>query len=120
MAHIQDRWERTVDGERVRTTRYGKGKRWQARYRDPDGHERTKDFARKADAERFLATITADVLRGAFVDPHAGKAPSATSPSDGSMRRRSRNRPAKRPSCGWACTPSHTSASESSARSSPR
>ncbi|MCC5952984.1 MAG: phage integrase SAM-like domain-containing protein, partial [Acidimicrobiia bacterium] len=73
MAHIQDRWERTVDGERVRTTRYGKGKRWQARYRDPDGHERTKDFARKADAERFLATITADVLRGAFVDPNAGK-----------------------------------------------
>ncbi len=73
MAHIQDRWERNVGGERVRTTRYGKGKRWQARYRDPDGHERTKDFARKADAERFLATITADVLRGAFVDPNAGK-----------------------------------------------
>ena len=40
MAHIQDRWERTIDGERVRITRYGKGKRWQARYRDPDGHER--------------------------------------------------------------------------------
>lgn len=73
MAHIQDRWERGVDGERVRTTRYGKGKRWQARYRDPDGHERTKDFARRADAERFVATITADVLRGAFVDPNAGK-----------------------------------------------
>lgn len=73
MAHIQDRWERTVDGERVRTSRYGKGKRWQARYHDPDGHERTKDFARKADAQRFLATITADVLRGAFVDPNAGK-----------------------------------------------
>ncbi len=66
MAHIQDRWERTVDGERVRTTHYGRGKRWHARYRDPDCHERTKDFARKADAERFLATITADVLRGAF------------------------------------------------------
>jgi integrase len=73
MAHIQDRWERTVDGRRVRTGRYGKGKRWQARYRDPDGHERTKDFARKADAERFVSTISADVLRGAFVDPNAGK-----------------------------------------------
>jgi hypothetical protein len=48
MVHIQDRWERMIDGERVRTARYGKGKRWQARYRDPDGHERTKDFARKA------------------------------------------------------------------------
>lgn len=73
MAHIQDRWERTVDGSRVRTARYGKGKRWQARYRDPDGHERTRDFTRKADAERFVSTITADVLRGAFVDPNAGK-----------------------------------------------
>lgn len=73
MAHVQDRWERTVDGKRTRTPRYGKGSRWQARYRDPDGHERTRDFARKADAERFLTTITADVLRGAYVDPHAGK-----------------------------------------------
>jgi integrase len=73
MAHIQDRWERTVDGERVRTARFGKGKRWQARYRDPDGNERCRDFTRKADAERFIATITADVLRGAFVDPNAGK-----------------------------------------------
>jgi integrase len=73
MAHIQDRWERTVDGKRVRTARYGNAKRWQARYRDPDGHERTRDCARKADAERFLATITSDVLRGAFVDPNAGK-----------------------------------------------
>lgn len=73
MAHIQDRWEKTVEGRRVRTARYGKGKRWQARYRDPDGQERTRDFARKADAERFLATITADVLRCAYVDPDAGK-----------------------------------------------
>jgi len=73
MGHVRDRWERTVDGGRVRTARYGKGKRWQARYLDPDGSERAKDFARKQDAERFLATITSDVLRGAYVDPDAGK-----------------------------------------------
>lgn len=30
-------------------------------------------FTRKQDAERFLTTVTADVLRGAFVDPQAGK-----------------------------------------------
>lgn len=35
MAHIQDRWETEVDGRRVRTDRYGKGKRWRARYRGP-------------------------------------------------------------------------------------
>lgn len=73
MAHVQDRWEKTVAGARVRTTRYGKGKRWQARYHDPDGRERTKDFARKVDAERFLTTVTSDVLRGSYVDPTAGR-----------------------------------------------
>ena len=69
MAHVQDLWERTVDGRRVRTVRHGKGSRWQARYHDPDGRERTRLFDRKQDAERFLATITADVIRGAYVDP---------------------------------------------------
>ncbi len=73
MAHVQDLWEKTVDGERVRTARYGRGNRWQVRYRDPDSVERTKTFARKQDAERFLVTISADVLRGAYVDPNAGK-----------------------------------------------
>jgi integrase len=73
MAHVQDRWEKVVDGRRVRTSRFGKGKRWQARYFDPEGKERAQDFARKQDAERFVATITADVLRGAYVDPDAGK-----------------------------------------------
>jgi integrase len=73
MAHVRDRWERTIDGQRVRTARYGKGKRWQARYQDPDGRERNQDFDRKQDAERFLASISSDMLRGAYVDPHAGR-----------------------------------------------
>jgi integrase len=73
MAHIQDRWETTVDGKRVRTDRFGQGKRWRARYLDPAGNERSKTFARKQDAERFLTTVAADVLRGAYVDPDAGK-----------------------------------------------
>ena len=73
MAHVQDLWEKTVDGRRVRTVRHGKGSRWQARYHAPDGRERTRLFDRKQDAERFLATITADVIRGAYVDPDGGK-----------------------------------------------
>jgi integrase len=73
MAHVQDTWEKIVDGTRVRTARYGSGKRWQARYLDPDGVERTRAFERKQDAERFLVNIGADVLRGAYVDPAAGK-----------------------------------------------
>lgn len=73
MAHVQDRWERIVDGRRVRTDRYGQGKRWQARYLDPEGRERTQAFDRKQDAERFLTTVAADVLRGTYIDPQGGR-----------------------------------------------
>jgi hypothetical protein len=67
-----------VDGQRVRTGRYGSGMRWRARYVDPEGRERSQTFARRVDAERFVATITADVLRGTYVDPDAGKVRSGT------------------------------------------
>ena len=30
MAHVEDRWEKTVDGVKVRTDRFGSGKRWRA------------------------------------------------------------------------------------------
>ncbi|HSH60598.1 MAG TPA: tyrosine-type recombinase/integrase [Acidimicrobiales bacterium] len=73
MAHVQDLWEKTVDGRRVRTRRYGRGNRWQARYLDIDGGEHTRTFARKQDAERFLATVTADLVRGEYVNPDAGR-----------------------------------------------
>ena len=47
--------------------------RWRARYRDPNGQERSRTFARRADAERFLATMETDKLRGSWVDPAAGR-----------------------------------------------
>jgi integrase len=47
--------------------------RWQARYRDPTGRERARNFTRKADAERFLVQIESDKLRGQWVDPEAGR-----------------------------------------------
>jgi integrase len=53
--------------------RDGRPKPWEAVYRDPDGRQRTKAFARKVDARRFLATVEADVLRGTYVDPEAGR-----------------------------------------------
>lgn len=73
MAHVEDRWEKSVDGRRVRSSRHGQGDRWRARYLDPDGRERSQAFARKADAERFLTTVEADKLHGAYVDPDAGR-----------------------------------------------
>src|SRR5512132_1357599 len=47
--------------------------RWRARYRDPDGRERAKHFARRVDAERFLTTVEHSKLTGAYVDPRAGR-----------------------------------------------
>jgi integrase len=74
VGHVQDLWfSPGPDGEDRPTARHGKGKRWKARYTDPDGRERSESFARKADAENFLTTVGADVLRGTYLDPDAGK-----------------------------------------------
>ncbi|MPZ74670.1 MAG: tyrosine-type recombinase/integrase [Nitriliruptorales bacterium] len=47
--------------------------RWRARYRDQAGREHARHFDRKADAQRWLDTVTADLLTGRYVDPRAGK-----------------------------------------------
>ncbi|MDZ7734455.1 MAG: hypothetical protein U5R31_16530 [Acidimicrobiia bacterium] len=57
MAHVERRGDR----------------RWRARYRAPDGKERSQTFERKVDAERFLASIEHDKLNGSYVDPMAGQ-----------------------------------------------
>lgn len=46
---------------------------WRARYRTPDNKSRSKTFARKVDAERFLTGIEHSKLSGAYVDPSLGK-----------------------------------------------
>jgi hypothetical protein len=47
--------------------------RWLARWRDPSHHQRKKSFRRKVDAERFLANLQAEMNRGLYLDPAAGK-----------------------------------------------
>src|SRR5437667_12884342 len=47
--------------------------RWRARYRAPDGTERSKTFARKVDAERFVASVEVEKLRGLWADPRLGR-----------------------------------------------
>ncbi len=54
----------------VRRTKSGS---WQARYRDPMSRERARNFPRKVDAERFLALVEAEKVRGEWVDPEAGR-----------------------------------------------
>jgi hypothetical protein len=59
--------------------------RWQARYRGPDGLERSKRFSRKVDAEHWLDTNGADIVRGSWVDPRPAGCHSRTTPTSGSM-----------------------------------
>jgi integrase len=73
MASVDDRWYRRVNGRLVQTARYGHGLRWRVRYLDPSGRERGKSFTRKADADKFKATTEADLYRGRWADPDAGR-----------------------------------------------
>jgi integrase len=79
MASIADRWhvKDKTSGVRVRSSRYGSGKRWQVRYRDPGGESRNRSFERKADAERFLIELSGQLLQGRYVDLRAGQTPFA-------------------------------------------
>jgi integrase len=71
MASREDRWISKRTGER--TARYGTGKRYRVHYTDPAGRQRNKSFARAVDADKFSATVEADLLRGTWIDPAAGK-----------------------------------------------
>lgn len=64
MAFVEDRWK--CEGNENR-------RRWRARYRAPDGRERSKSFLRKADGCRFAAERDAAALTGSWIDPRAGK-----------------------------------------------
>lgn len=66
MAHVERRRQRGVDGKLGPP-------RWRARYRDPNGNEKSKTFDKKVDAERFLTEIEHSILSSAYVDPARGK-----------------------------------------------
>lgn len=46
---------------------------WRAHYRTPSGAQRNKTFARKIDAERFLASVESAKVTGTYVDPTLAK-----------------------------------------------
>lgn len=50
-----------------------RGATWVARYLDPDGSERSRTFARKTDADRFLHDQEVRKARGEWSDPRLGQ-----------------------------------------------
>lgn len=76
---VDDLWYRAVKqpgGSRKRepSERHGRGKRWRARWVDPEtGRTVTKSFERKTDAETHEASMRTDANRGTYIDPQAGK-----------------------------------------------
>lgn len=49
------------------------GKRWLAVWQLPGGHEATKAFAKKGDAERYASAQETDAMRGTYLDPKRAK-----------------------------------------------
>ena len=55
----------------IRRVTHPSGKRaWQARWRDPTGRQRSRNFTRHLDAERHLTTVEAQMLTGDYIDPN--------------------------------------------------
>ncbi|RIV37151.1 site-specific integrase [Micromonospora radicis] len=80
MAHIVDRWYRSVVGPDGKTRQEpkpecGQGMRYRVRYIAPDGKEKSQSFPdrKKREAQAFLANVQADILKGTYVDPDAGR-----------------------------------------------
>ncbi|QIS24182.1 tyrosine-type recombinase/integrase [Nocardia terpenica] len=77
---MEDRWYKTVtevdpvtgakSRKREKSQKFGSGKRWRARYVDPNGVERAQSFATKNAAQKFLdGDVTTKVVTGTWVDP---------------------------------------------------
>lgn len=74
---VDDLWylrKRGGDGKPLKSKRHGRGKRWRVRYDDPETGERREPlFEKKSDAEHFDANMRADISRGQYIDPRAGR-----------------------------------------------
>lgn len=47
--------------------------RWRARYRDSAGHEHSRHFRRRVDAQSWINGVTSAVVTGSYVDPAASR-----------------------------------------------
>lgn len=53
--------------------RSDRARRWEVRYRDPDGKQRARLFDRRVDAEQFVVATEHSKLSGTYLDPVLGR-----------------------------------------------
>lgn len=79
-AHVVDRFHKQdgsaaklkqkIEEEGKKLSEY---KRWRTRWVDLDGKQKTKDFSRKSDAQRFATETNAAILRNEYIDFRQGR-----------------------------------------------
>lgn len=74
MNAVNEKKRKHHPGIRIRTLDSG-ARRYDVRYRTPEGKYKTRSFTKLVDAQRFQATTKADMARGQYVDPAAGQVP---------------------------------------------
>ncbi len=60
-------------GKRRPTAAHGKGRRWEARWRDPEGRRRKRRFTRNQEATCFLACVAEEARAGSYTAPDGGR-----------------------------------------------
>ncbi|MBX7269253.1 tyrosine-type recombinase/integrase [Micromonospora sp. Llam7] len=71
---VDDLWylsKRGPHGEKVKSQRYGRGKRWRCRYEDAGGNTRTRFFDRKVDADAWDKKASSGTAEETQVDQSA-------------------------------------------------
>lgn len=75
--NVSGHWDNCVIGKEERMSTHKikglKGSGYQARWSDPVGVRRAKNFKTKAEAQRYAAEMSTAVRRGEYSDPQAGK-----------------------------------------------
>jgi len=72
--HVEDLWLKPDStGKKVKTERWGKGKRWRASWTEPDGTRRSRSCVTKDEASAVLADVKVTQLSGAYIAPDRSK-----------------------------------------------
>lgn len=66
MASVERRQQRRSDGSLSPVS-------YRVTWRDPSRRQRSKTFAKRADADRFARTVEVDIDRGQYIDPASGR-----------------------------------------------